>query len=316
MSNVSNNQLIGEVLQKANLVSASQIEVALKDQQRYQELNLGNLKIGEILALRGWLKKETADFFAQKWTTILQQGKKQPLGYYLCEAALLSEQQIYYLLQEQKKLSIKLRLGELAYIEGWLNLKTIDYFVNNLCIVSTENISSKTNFSPSEHQIVKYYKQGETNFSNLNFERVYLKDAFLKGITLDNSQLQRAFLQGTNLSDSSLQAANLYKANLTQALLKNANFSQANLSQANLSRAFLESANLQNANLQQTNLEQASLVKASLEGADLRGTRLQGTLFYGACYDEMTRFDSYFNPLYEGMNFTGTRLESSSVLYF
>ena len=316
MSQAHRKPPIGEILQSANLISASQVDVALRDQQRYQDLNLGNLKIGEILALRGWLKKETADFFAQRWTTILKKKNKKPLGYYLQEAALLNEKQIQYLLQEQQKLSIKLRLGELAYIEGWLNLKTVNYFVDHLYSASTLNKLSKTTFSlPLEHNVIKNYQQGKSDFTHLNLERVYLKNAVLQGIQLNYSHLEKAFFQEANLNNASLKAANLCGANLTRALLRNANLQEANLSYVQAQEAFLESANLQNANLQEANFEQASLIKASLEGADLKGAKLQGTLLYGASYDETTSFDDYFNPLQEGMNFTGIFLEPSQLLF-
>lgn len=318
MPKFPDRQPIGEILQKANLISSAQIDVALRDQKRYQELNLGDLKIGEILALRGWLKQETADFFAKKWNTLLSQEQKKPLGYYLCEAALLNEQQIIYLLEEQQKLSTKLRLGELAYLEGWLNLKTINYFVKNL----SDSTSNKTRISysaasfslPQEHQIVKRYQEGETNFQNLKLNHIYLKNATLRGINLDDSDLENAFLQGINLNKSSLKSVNLSRANLTQASLKKTDFREANLYQTNLQRAFLEAANFKKANLREANLKQASLIRASLEGADLRGTKLRGTLFYGACYDDTTIFDAYFNPLQEGLRYTGTEIYTPKIL--
>jgi Pentapeptide repeats (8 copies) len=304
------NQPIGEILQQAYLISSAQIDVALRDQQRYQELNLGELKIGEILALRGWLRQETTEFFIYKWHDFLKQKHRQPLGYYLYEAGLLSEQQIRYLLEEQQKLPTKLRLGELAYLEGWLSLKTIDYFVKNLSIATPITIEHhKTTFALlEEHHIIKQYINGETNFQSLKLNQVHLKNAMLKGVNLSQSDLEQAFLQGINLNDSNLKYTNLNQANLEQASLKKTNFSHANLSQANLQRACLESANLKQANLQKANLKQASLIKASLEGADLRGAKLRGTLFYGAYYDRATRFDSYFNPLQEGMRFTDKEL--------
>ena len=49
---------IGEKLEEAGLISKYQIEVALIDQVSYIES-----KFGEILALRGWLKQQTIDFF-------------------------------------------------------------------------------------------------------------------------------------------------------------------------------------------------------------------------------------------------------------
>lgn len=310
MSKLPKNQPIGEILQQAYLISPSQIDVALRDQERYQELHLGELKIGEILALRGWLKQETTEFFVYKWDALLKQKHRQPLGYYLYEAGLLNESQIRYLLEEQQKLPTKLRLGELAYLEGWLNLKTVDYFVKNLSSATPTILKHHaTSFTISEeHQIVRQYLNGETNFQNLKLNQVFLKNAILKGIDLAQSDLEQACLQGINLNYSSLQSANLSQANLAQASLKKTNLAQANLYQANLQRAFLESANLRQANLKEANLKQASLIKASLEGADLRGAKLRGALFYGAYYDRTTRFDSYFNPLQEGMRLTSQEL--------
>jgi uncharacterized protein YjbI with pentapeptide repeats len=314
MDNFSNNQPIGKILQKAHLISPAQIEVALLDQQRYQESNLGELKLGEILALRGWLKQETTDFFVQRWATLLNQEPRKPLGYYLCEAALLTQQQIYYLLEEQEKLPVRLRLGELAYLEGWLNPKTIDYFVKNLSATRSKQTQVTTFSLAQEHQIIKQYTNGETNFQKLKLNRVHLKNATLRGINLDRSELEDACLQSINLNYSSLKSVNLVRANLIQASLKKTDFSNANLYRANLKRAFLEAANLKNANLQETNLKQASLIKASLEGADFRGANLKGTLFYGASYDETTRFAPEFNPLQEGMKFTGTNFDSQKIL--
>ena len=57
---------LGLVLRKAGLVSSEQVEKALKE-----SLNLPQYKLGEILAIRGWIKPETADFFAETWPRIL-----------------------------------------------------------------------------------------------------------------------------------------------------------------------------------------------------------------------------------------------------
>lgn len=116
---------LGVILQEAGLVSASQIEVALHDQTLYHDLRLG-----EILSLRGWLKQETADFFAEHWSNLLRNQQKQPLGYYLKSAGLLDEEQISIILNEQQQIS--LRFGALAVLNGWLNQKTIDFFLDYL----------------------------------------------------------------------------------------------------------------------------------------------------------------------------------------
>ncbi|NJO94405.1 MAG: hypothetical protein HC820_08875, partial [Hydrococcus sp. RM1_1_31] len=122
----SNPKPLGLLLQEADLISAAQIEVALQDQNFDRDL-----KIGEILALRGWLKQQTADFFAQHWATVGQQKVPAPLGYYLKSAGLLNEEQIQILLSEQNR--IGLRLGALAVLKGWLKPSTLEFFLKHLC---------------------------------------------------------------------------------------------------------------------------------------------------------------------------------------
>lgn len=144
---------IGQVLQEAGLVSATQVEIALQEQtalcghpqahvlqgaphfpggdlqetagagERMTQFN--QTRLGEILARRGWLKQETADFFAEQWPTLLSQTK-QPLGQYFKEAALLNKVQIEAILSEQRQTGLK--FGELAVQKGWLKRITLDFF--------------------------------------------------------------------------------------------------------------------------------------------------------------------------------------------
>ncbi|MGF1478969.1 MAG: FHA domain-containing protein [Cyanophyceae cyanobacterium] len=115
---------LGAVLRKADLITPVQLEIALQDQEQYNELRLG-----EILALRGWIKQETADFFASQWHQVLHQ-EKRPLGHYLKQAALLNDAQIEAILTEQKRSGV--RFGSLAYLQGWLKQATVDYIANSL----------------------------------------------------------------------------------------------------------------------------------------------------------------------------------------
>ena len=124
MSHHPNLQLLGEILQEAALISAAQVEVALRDQQSYQ------LPLGEILHLRGWLNQETADFFVEQWSCLLNSSSRHPLGYYFQLASLLETEQINAILQEQKQMGI--RFGAIAVFKGWLKKGTVDYFLKNL----------------------------------------------------------------------------------------------------------------------------------------------------------------------------------------
>jgi tetratricopeptide (TPR) repeat protein len=122
MSEIFSIKPLGEILQLADLISIAQIEFALEKQTQHK-----NMRLGEILALQGWIKQETADFFAQKWSDLLNQKSKQPLGEYLKKAALLDEYQVKIILCEQKQMG--LRFGELAVHKGWLKPTTINFFL-------------------------------------------------------------------------------------------------------------------------------------------------------------------------------------------
>lgn len=125
---MSNNHLvqpIGKILQNAGLVSPSQIEVALHDQTYYQDM-----RIGEILALRGWIEQSTVDFFVKEWISLLHRKDNRPLGFYLKKASLLTEKQIEMVLIEQNHTC--LRFGATAVLKGFVKQNTIDFFLDNL----------------------------------------------------------------------------------------------------------------------------------------------------------------------------------------
>ena len=116
---------IGTILQEADLVSLSQIERALQEKNQYP-----HLRLGELLAMHGWVKSETADFFVQDWSNVLKNQDKDPLGYYLQQAALLDQDQIELILAEQRKTGI--RFGTVAVLQGLLKSTTLDFFLSYL----------------------------------------------------------------------------------------------------------------------------------------------------------------------------------------
>lgn len=125
MSNYNIAKPIGELLQNAGLITSSQIEVALHDQKCYQEMRLG-----EILALRGWIEQSTVDFFVKEWLCLLKTKDNQPLGFYLRKASLLTDKQIKMILTEQHQTC--LRFGAIAVLKGFLKQNTLDFFLTNL----------------------------------------------------------------------------------------------------------------------------------------------------------------------------------------
>ncbi len=135
---------LGKVLEQAGLISDFQIRIALDIQSKDNQV-----KFGTILVSQGILKQKTVDFFAEQLPKLLQQPKTEPLGYYLQEASLIDAQQIETLLEEQKQ--THMLLGELILKKGWLQPKTLNYFLQNL---AQSNNQMKL-LSPSHQEIIK-----------------------------------------------------------------------------------------------------------------------------------------------------------------
>ena len=116
---------LGEILQSADLVSPWQIESALQSKIEYPDL-----RIGEILARKEFIKPQTADFFAQDWAKAVIESEKNALGYYLQQAAILDSEQIEIVLAEQLKSGV--RFGTVAVFQGFIKSTTLDFFLSNL----------------------------------------------------------------------------------------------------------------------------------------------------------------------------------------
>jgi hypothetical protein len=122
---LTEKKLLGETLEQAGLVSDEQIQTALAEGQKSQ-----NLRVGEILALRGWIEQSTADFFADEWYNLVNQNEKQLFGYYLEKSGLLTQQQTASILKEQQKIWV--RFGAIAVLQGLLTQETVNFFLEHL----------------------------------------------------------------------------------------------------------------------------------------------------------------------------------------
>ncbi|WP_019506403.1 hypothetical protein [Pleurocapsa sp. PCC 7319] len=118
-------QPLGLILQQADLVSSFQIESALQDQIRHPDL-----RIGEILSQKGFIKTETADFFVQDWSKALIQPDKNALGYYLKQAGIINSAEVEVILAVQRDTGV--RFGTVAVFQGFLKSTTLDFFLANL----------------------------------------------------------------------------------------------------------------------------------------------------------------------------------------
>ena len=123
----NSDQELVEILLKSDLITRGQIAVAKQDRKEFSHLELG-----DIFVFRGWLTSQTVNFFQNQWSQELKQKIKQPLGYYLRESGLLSEDNLNQLLEQQKQNDQNLRIGELAVKLGFLKQETIDFFLEHL----------------------------------------------------------------------------------------------------------------------------------------------------------------------------------------
>ncbi len=287
---------LGQLLSEAGLISAQQIELALRE----QIIDHPGTKIGKILASRGWIEQETADFFVEQWYQLIEQQQKHPLVYYLRAAALLNEEEINYLLEERNNSEKKVRFHHLAVQKGLIKRETVDFFVRNLLASSQKKNSNPASFA-TPYELLKNYIRGETNFQRSQLHRIKLNNVTLKGVNLDNSNLTGAELKQANLTNSSLKQANLSSANLEKAILKDVNFASACMSHVNLYDAHLEGSNFERADLTEADLRKGYFVNACFLGTNLRNVKLHGANFEGASYNFETCFDSDFDPSKMGM---------------
>ena len=285
---------LGQLLDEAGLISAQQIETALKDQLEHPQI-----RIGELLAFRGWIKQETADFFVEEWDELVNQQQKYPLVHYLRKAALLSEDEINYVLEQQNLKPEKVRFHHVALELGLIKRETVDFLVRNL-IKKRKNSQKKSSFA-TPYELLKNYIRGETNFQRSNFTKIKLNNVTLKGVNFNHSNFTEAELKLANLSNSSLRSVNLSRANLEKAILTEVDFTDACLNSVNFTDAHLEGSSFQKADLRAADLRHGYLVNVSFQGADLRSAKLQDANLKGAVYNSQTLFDPDFEPNQSGM---------------
>ena len=124
-NNQKSKAKLGVILKEADLVSASQVKMALEYQIKYP-----CLRLGEILSVQGWIDSRTCDFFASKWDKLVELDYRKPLGYYFLEAGLLEKSDIQLILSEQQ--DIQDRFGKIAIKRGYLKPSTVDFFLKYL----------------------------------------------------------------------------------------------------------------------------------------------------------------------------------------
>lgn len=127
----SNQRLIGQLLKEAGIIAQPQLDLVLANQRMpvYSEMRLG-----ELLMLRGWVSEQTMSFFVFRWSEIIREAKtgkrKVKLGQCIYEADLITREQVLALLREKK--ASKTDPYSLMLAHGYISQKTMNYFIKNL----------------------------------------------------------------------------------------------------------------------------------------------------------------------------------------
>ncbi len=131
-----NKKKIGELLTEAKLINEEQLKVALKEQNDFS-----SLKLGEILVAHGWLKKDTVKFFCDELKNYNLKNyisrKNRLIGENLLKAGLLSEKDLKNILHQQEQ--IELKFGAIAVLQGKINKQTLEFFVKHCSLYSCQN---------------------------------------------------------------------------------------------------------------------------------------------------------------------------------
>lgn len=116
---------LGKVLHHVGLLSEKELKLVLEKQKQdnYQ------LRIGDIIKELGLLSPETVDFFAVELPRIIESNQVLRLGDYLQKAHLISVAEINELIEKQKQLNFRFKIGELMVQEGYLSQQIIDWFI-------------------------------------------------------------------------------------------------------------------------------------------------------------------------------------------
>ena len=134
MSERNKKPPLGLLLKNAGLINNEQLQNALKLKSKYTRM-----KLGEILVLQEGINAKTIDFFVEQWYKFIERGQQFPIGYYFKKASLLDDGQIETILEEQKDNQQK--FGAIAVQKGWIQLTTVDFFLNALSFRTPQAIT-------------------------------------------------------------------------------------------------------------------------------------------------------------------------------
>ena len=272
----------------------------------------------------------------------------KPLGELLCEAGLISAQQIEIALQEQIN-NPQIRIGEIFADKGWIKQETADFFGEKWSVLLHQIEKQPLAYYFQEaglldkYQIEIILQQQKHSQEKIRFHRLAVQKGWLSQQTVNffishliasqksspltvttpyqllknyingKKDFQRADLRKIQLNHVTLKEVNLNSSNLVKAQLKQANLNystlkEANLSNANLEKALLKEVNFESACLNEVNLTDAHLEGSNFTGADLRGADLRDAYSVNVAFQGANLKQAKL----DGANFHGATYDSQT----
>lgn len=162
--------------------------------------------------------------------------------------------------------------------------------------VCTESTKFPSGFDYYEEG-VKFFRNGE-DFSERDFEEMFLDNTKLNNINFDKSRFDEAILDNSVFRNCTFNNTSFRKTQMENTILENCSFNNAYLRQISLNGSKLKNVDLRNTNLC---------------GALLNWDSAQEVYLDGAIYDQFTQFPSNFKYNPSVMEYKESRLEGDYI---
>lgn len=123
----SHKPLLGLILERENVLSATQVRAVMTEQQRLRELGRVAAFGAVALELRFLNERQLARGLQLQTKLAVPPGSRKPLGVYLLEAGLVTPSQLLKALEHQAAHGGL--LGEILVERGWLAATMLEMFL-------------------------------------------------------------------------------------------------------------------------------------------------------------------------------------------
>lgn len=136
----------------------------------------------------------------------------------------------------------------------------------------------------NREKLLKEFKEGRRDFSNVDAREIDLSELDLRAIILRNADLSAGSLKGSDLSHADLRGANMKWMNL-----EHTNFTRANLSKADASYSKANNAIFDEAKVDGADFSYALMFKVNRGAANFGDAMLEKTAWSESDLDEMAK---------------------------